>query len=73
MLRQVMNDLAGRCTKLRKVLLAYHYGTMEAPEKGGGYERALESDPDASRPFLKDLDAPFLTLNPGETLRLPLL
>ena len=55
-----------------KVLLAYHYGTMEAPEKGGGYERALESDPDGSLPFLKDIDAPFLTPNPGEVLRLPL-
>ena len=55
-----------------KVLLAYHYGTMEAPERGGTYERALESDPDASRPFLKDLDAPFLTPSPGEVLTLPL-
>jgi len=55
-----------------KVLVAYHYGTMEAPVKGGGYERALESDPDGSLPFLTDVDAPFLRLNPGETLRLPL-
>jgi len=55
-----------------KALLAYHYGTMEAPEKGGGYERALESDPDASLPFLADIDAPFLRLNPGETRTLPL-
>jgi len=55
-----------------KTLLAYHYGTMEAPERGGLYERSLESDPDASLPFLEGIDAPFLRLNPGETLRLPL-
>ncbi|HUV39566.1 MAG TPA: MBL fold metallo-hydrolase [Planctomycetota bacterium] len=55
-----------------KALVAYHYGTMEAPAKGGGYERALESDPDGSLPFLEDIDAPFLRLDPGETLTLPL-
>ena len=54
-----------------KALLAYHYGTMEAPEKGGSYQRALESDPAASLPFVKDLSAPFLRLDPGEPLRLP--
>lgn len=53
-----------------KVLLAYHYGTMEAPEDGG-YRRALESDPEDSLPYLKDLKGRFLILNPGEILHLP--
>jgi L-ascorbate metabolism protein UlaG (beta-lactamase superfamily) len=63
-------ELAKTCGA--KVLLAYHYGTMEAPEKGGGYERALQSDPGDSLPFVRDLDAVFLTPGPGEVLTLPL-
>jgi hypothetical protein len=54
-----------------KVIVAYHYGTFEAPE-GGSYRRALESDPEQSLPFVRDLSAPFLILNPGEPLHLPL-
>jgi L-ascorbate metabolism protein UlaG (beta-lactamase superfamily) len=53
-----------------RVLVAYHYGTMEAPEKGGAWERSLESDPAASRPYLEDIDAAFLTPAPGEIVRL---
>ena len=55
-----------------KVMFAYHYGTMEAPQKGGGYERALESDPEDSLPFVRNLPSRFLRLMPGELLKLPL-
>ncbi len=55
-----------------KILLAYHYGTFEAPEKGGTWERALDSDPDESWPFIKDLQARFAVLDPGPILLLPL-
>jgi L-ascorbate metabolism protein UlaG (beta-lactamase superfamily) len=54
-----------------KVLLAYHYGTFQAPEPGE-YYRALQSDPQASLAFTSDLAARFLVLDPGQTLHLPI-
>jgi hypothetical protein len=55
-----------------KILLAYHYGTFEAPEKGGTWEKALDSDPDESLPFVEAVQARFAVLDPGQILRLPL-
>ncbi len=55
-----------------KVLLAYHYGTFEAPQKGGTWEKALDSSPDGCTPFVKDVQARFAVMDPGEILRLPL-
>jgi hypothetical protein len=44
---------------------------MEAPEDGP-CRRALESDPEDSLPFARNLDARFVILNPGQPLMLPL-
>jgi len=58
-----------------KVMVAYHYGTYEAPRGGtpmyDGWRRALESDPEDSLPFAKDCPGRFVVLQPGEPLRLP--
>jgi L-ascorbate metabolism protein UlaG (beta-lactamase superfamily) len=54
-----------------KILFAYHYGTLIAPERGS-YARALESDPEDSRPYLKGVAGKFLVMSPGEILSLPL-
>jgi L-ascorbate metabolism protein UlaG (beta-lactamase superfamily) len=53
-----------------KVLVAYHYGTMIAPERGA-YARALESDPEDSKPYLAGVAGEFRVMNPGEALTLP--
>jgi L-ascorbate metabolism protein UlaG (beta-lactamase superfamily) len=55
-----------------KILLAYHYGTFEALEKGGTWEKALDSDPGESLPFVNDMNARFAVMDPGQILRLPL-
>ncbi|MDD5673024.1 MAG: MBL fold metallo-hydrolase [Chitinivibrionales bacterium] len=60
-----------------KIMMAYHYGTFEAPRGDGSppyrdWARALESDPADSLPFAKDCPGTFLTLCPGEPLLLPL-
>ena len=50
-----------------KVLVAYHYGTFVLPAGSFG-----GCDPKDSLPYVKELSATFLQLNPGELLRLPL-
>jgi L-ascorbate metabolism protein UlaG (beta-lactamase superfamily) len=55
-----------------RILLAYHYGTFEAPQKGGTWAKALDSSVDESTPFIKDMQAKFAVMDPGEILRLPL-
>jgi L-ascorbate metabolism protein UlaG (beta-lactamase superfamily) len=50
-----------------KVMVAYHYGTFDLPPGTYG-----SCDPDDAMPYVQDLSAQFLVLNPGELLRLPL-
>lgn len=50
-----------------KVMIAYHYGTFDMPP--GTYGGC---DPEDSLPLVKDSKAPFMALDPGQTLRLPL-
>jgi hypothetical protein len=50
-----------------RALLAYHYGTFDLP--AGGYATC---DPADALPFVKDLPAEFLQLDPGEPFKLPL-
>jgi L-ascorbate metabolism protein UlaG (beta-lactamase superfamily) len=50
-----------------KILVAYHYGTFDLPP--GSYGGC---DPDDSLPYVQDLAAQFVILNPGELLQLPL-
>ena len=50
-----------------EVMIAYHYGTFDLPPGTYG-----SCDPKDSLPYVKDLSARFLQLNPGEPLRLPL-
>ena len=50
-----------------KKMIAYHYGTFDLPPGSWG-----NCDPTDSLPYIKDLDADFLQLNPGEVLRLPI-
>ena len=50
-----------------KVMIAYHYGTFDLPPGTFG-----SCDPKDSLPYVQDLTARFLQLNPGELLRLPL-
>jgi L-ascorbate metabolism protein UlaG (beta-lactamase superfamily) len=49
-----------------KVMVAYHYGTLELPAMFAGY------DPEDAQPYIQELAAKFLVLNPGEPLELPL-
>jgi L-ascorbate metabolism protein UlaG (beta-lactamase superfamily) len=50
-----------------KAMIAYHYGTFHLPPGTFG-----SCDPRDSLPYVKELPARFLQLNPGELLRLPL-
>ena len=50
-----------------KKMIASHYGTFDLPVGSWG-----NCDPTDSLPYIKDLDADFLQLNPGEVLRLPI-
>lgn len=49
-----------------KYLIAYHYGTYDVPPGG-----PFGSDPESCLPFLRNLSARYLRLNPGELLKLP--
>jgi L-ascorbate metabolism protein UlaG (beta-lactamase superfamily) len=49
-----------------KALIAYHYGTFDVPKGSFG-----GCDPDDSLPYIKNLNAVFLKLNPGEIIKLP--
>jgi L-ascorbate metabolism protein UlaG (beta-lactamase superfamily) len=49
-----------------RTLIAYHYGTFDLPP--GNF---ASFDPAESLPYLKDLDAKFTILNPGQVLRMP--
>lgn len=48
-----------------KVLIAYHYGTFDLPPGSFG-----NCNPDDSLPYLTEVSAEFLVLNPGEPLKL---
>lgn len=48
-----------------KVMVAYHYGTLVFPPEFPVF------DPEDARPYLRDLSARYLILNPGEPLDLP--
>ncbi len=50
-----------------RALLAYHYGTFDLP--AGGYATC---DPADALPYVENLSADFLQLDPGEPLSLPL-
>jgi L-ascorbate metabolism protein UlaG (beta-lactamase superfamily) len=49
-----------------KIMIAYHYGTFDLPPGSFG-----SFDPQDSLPYVKDVPARFLQLNPGEVLQLP--
>jgi L-ascorbate metabolism protein UlaG (beta-lactamase superfamily) len=51
-----------------KVMIAYHYGTFDLPP--GSYGGC---DPDDSLPYVKGLKAVFITPDPGEIIKLPLI
>jgi L-ascorbate metabolism protein UlaG (beta-lactamase superfamily) len=51
-----------------KVLVAYHYGTFDLPPGSFG-----NCDPDDALPYVQDLPARYLKLQPGEVLSLPLV
>lgn len=50
-----------------KALVAYHYGTFDLPPGSFG-----NCDPDDALPYLQDLPAQYLKLQPGEILSLPI-
>lgn len=50
-----------------KVLIAYHYGTFDLPP--GSFANC---DPDDALPYLQDVPAQYLKLQPGEILELPI-